>query len=232
MNRTQIDDEPPPVMAPRVGEQRRSSADRARSSRRCVDGIAAASAGVAVRSAHSVRCSAIVSASRQTTASRQRRAGRGPAGARAASTSCVPLHVGACAHRRNRPSVLSGRRAGVSSGASEYSSKRSPPEPAPGNTIIGASLPRTTSATDAGPSTRTRRPPRLLPGADDQPGGRGDRLGQPPLEHRPHRREELLEVVVVVGLLAGDRPSCRPRGAHRRADSCRAARRTPRRAGS
>src|SRR5262249_55929147 len=49
------------------------------------------------------------------------------------------------------------------------------------------------------------RLPRRFPGADDDARRRADRLRQPPLENRLHLREELLEVVVVVEILAGDR---------------------------
>src|SRR5262249_59116273 len=48
-------------------------------------------------------------------------------------------------------------------------------------------------------------PPRRFQGADEDARRRADRLRQPPLENRLHLREELLEVVVVVEILAGDR---------------------------
>src|SRR2546421_6583725 len=50
-----------------------------------------------------------------------------------------------------------------------------------------------------------RWPAGALPGAADHGGSCGDRFGEPLFENRTHAKEKLLEVVAVVGVLAGRR---------------------------
>ncbi len=177
----------------------RSSAARASGSP--TDAGNSSVASVCCASAQSVRCSAIVSASRQTTRSRQRANRPVDVRRRADVDEFVPSDV-----TRRAPSDAAVRR-------SVAVARRAPPvvpsrarsdrgrRPADTPSSWRTDFLRAAALQPAGPSGR----PGLIPRADDDAGGRGDRCRQLLLEDRLDLREELLEIRVVVRVLDRER---------------------------